>query len=161
MDYVEAGADTESTLARNRSVFEDFRLLPRTLADVSQRGTGVLLLGRQIAAPLVVAPTGFNGILRRGADSMIALAAARAGIPSTLSTVSNELLEDVAAASRQAGGHPWFQLYILKDRSITEDLLQRARVSGYETLVLTTDAVAFGHRERDLRNFSAPRELRL
>jgi (S)-mandelate dehydrogenase len=159
MDYMESGADGEATLRHNRAVFDRVQWVPRTLVDTTQRSTTITLLGRPGASPLVVAPTGLNGIFRKGADLMIARAAARAGIPSALSTVSNETLEDVSGASRQLGGRPWFQLYMLKDREISENLMERARACGVDTLVLTSDAAVFGHRERDLRNFSDPMTL--
>jgi len=152
-EYVEGGAEDESTLRTNRSAFEALRLLPQTLVDTSRRHLGTTILGAPSMAPLVIAPTGLNNMLHPGGDLALARAAARRGIPFTLSSLSTTRLEEVA---RQAGGRLWMQLYVLKDRAIARDLMQRAAAAGYEALVFTTDANVFGSREWDQRNFSAP-----
>jgi (S)-mandelate dehydrogenase len=152
-EYVEGGAEDESTLRTNRSAFEALRLLPQTLVDTSRRHLGTTILGAPSLAPLVIAPTGLNNMLHPGGDLALARAAARRGIPFTLSSLSTTRLEEVA---RQAGGRLWMQLYVLKDRAIARDLMQRAAAAGYEALVFTTDANVFGSREWDQRNFSAP-----
>ncbi|HXB19559.1 MAG TPA: alpha-hydroxy acid oxidase [Steroidobacteraceae bacterium] len=152
-EYVEGGAEDESTLRTNRSAFEALRLLPQTLVDTSRRHLGTTILGAPSMAPLVIAPTGLNNMLHPGGDLALARAAARRGIPFTLSSLSTTRLEEVA---RQAGGRLWMQLYVLKDRGIARDLMQRAAAAGYEALVFTTDANVFGSREWDQRNFSAP-----
>ena len=152
-EYVEGGAEDESTLRTNRSAFEALRLLPQTLIDTSRRHLGTTILGAPSMAPLVIAPTGLNNMLHPGGDLALARAAARRGIPFTLSSLSTTRLEEVA---RQAGGRLWMQLYVLKDRAIARDLMQRAAAAGYEALVFTTDANVFGSREWDQRNFRAP-----
>jgi (S)-mandelate dehydrogenase len=152
-EYVEGGAEDESTLRTNRSAFEALRLLPQTLVDTSRRHLGTTILGAPSMAPLVIAPTGLNNMLHPGGDLALARAAARRGIPFTLSSLSTTRLEEVA---RQAGGRLWMQLYVLKERAIARDLMQRAAAAGYEALVFTTDANVFGSREWDQRNFSAP-----
>ena len=152
-EYVEGGAEDESTLRTNRSAFDALRLLPQTLIDTSRRHLGTTILGAPSMAPLVIAPTGLNNMLHPGGDLALARAAARRGIPFTLSSLSTTRLEEVA---RQAGGRLWMQLYVLKDRAIARDLMQRAAAAGYEALVFTTDANVFGSREWDQRNFSAP-----
>jgi (S)-mandelate dehydrogenase len=152
-EYVEGGAEDEATLAANRADFARWRLLPRTLIDTRARSLAATLFGRPLSAPLLVGPTGFNGILRADGDVALACAAARHGIPFTLSTFSTARLEDVA---RRAGGQLWLQLYVLKDRAIARDLMVRAAAAGYEALVFTTDANVFGSREWDRRNFRSP-----
>ena len=152
-EYVEGGAEDESTLRTNRSAFDALRLLPQTLIDTSRRHLGTTILGAPSMAPLVIAPTGLNNMLHPGGDLALARAAARRGIPFTLSSLSTTRLEEVA---RQAGGRLWMQLYVLKDRAVARDLMQRAAAAGYEALVFTTDANVFGSREWDQRNFSAP-----
>jgi (S)-mandelate dehydrogenase len=152
-EYVEGGAEDESSLRRNRSSFEHLQLLPRTLIDSSRRELRTTLLGAPAEAPLVIAPTGLNNMLHPEGDLALARAAARRGIPFTLSSLSTTRLEEVAA---RAGGRLWLQLYVLKDRAIARDLMQRAAAAGYEALVFTTDANVFGSREWDQRNFSAP-----
>jgi (S)-mandelate dehydrogenase len=152
-EYVEGGAEDEATLAANRSAFGDWRLVPRTLVDTCARQLRAPLFGQTLSAPLVVGPTGFNGILHADGDVALARAAARHGVPFTLSTFSTTRLEDIA---QRAGGHLWLQLYVLKDRAIARELIGRAAAAGYEALVFTTDANVFGSREWDRRSYRAP-----
>lgn len=152
-EYVEGGAEDESTLRGNRAAFEQLRLLPQTLIDTSRRQLRSTILGAPAEAPLIIAPTGLNNMLHPEGDLALARAAARRGIPFTLSTLSTTRLEEIAT---RAGGRLWMQLYVLKDRAIARDLMQRAAAAGYEALVFTTDCNIFGSREWDQRNFSAP-----
>ncbi len=143
-EYVHGGAGEERTLAANRRAFHHWIWRPRTLVDISCVDTGTQLWGHPLAMPLIIGPTGYNGILWRDADIALARAARQAGTLFTLSTVSCNSLEEVTAA---APGNVWFQLYCLRDRGITTDLLQRARDAGVDTLLVTTDAVILGPRE--------------
>jgi (S)-mandelate dehydrogenase len=152
-EYVEGGAEDESTLRGNRAAFERLRLVPQTLIDTSARQLRTTILGAAAQAPLIIAPTGLNNMLHADGDLALARAAARRGIPFTLSSLSTTRLEEVA---QRAGGRLWMQLYVLKDRVIARDLMQRAAAAGYEALVFTTDANVFGSREWDQRNFRAP-----
>ena len=152
-EYVEGGAEDEATLHANRRAFAAWRLLPRTLIDTCARDTRAQLFGRATAAPLIIAPTGFNGMLSPAGDVALARAAAALGIPFTLSTFATARLEDVASA---AGGRLWLQLYVMKDRGPARELIRRAAAAGYEALVFTTDANVFGRREWDLRSYRAP-----
>ncbi|HYM41942.1 MAG TPA: alpha-hydroxy acid oxidase [Steroidobacteraceae bacterium] len=152
-EYVEGGAEDESSLRGNRSAFERLRFLPQTLIDTSSRQLRTTILGSAAQAPLVIAPTGLNNMLHAEGDLALARAAARLGIPFTLSSLSTTRLEEVA---QRAGGRLWMQLYVLKDRAIARDIMQRASAAGYEALVFTTDANVFGSREWDQRNFRAP-----
>jgi (S)-mandelate dehydrogenase len=156
-EYVEGGAEDEVALRRNRAAFEELRFAPRTLVDTSSRTTATSLFGAPLSLPLVVAPTGLNGVLRRGADRMLAHAAARAGVPFCLSTVSNLLPGDVATE----GARLWMQLYVFKDLAITARVLERAEATGCEALVFTTDANVFGGREWHLRAYRGPGQLSL
>ena len=155
--YIFGGAEDEVTLAWNRRIFESLRFVPNTLVDTSKRTMAVPLLGAPIPLPLIVAPTGFNGLSWPGGDVALARAAAAAGIPFSLSTFSTSLIEDVA----KAGGRLWLQLYILRNRDIVNNLLARAAASGFETLVVTTDANVASGREWDKRCYSAPGKLTL
>ena len=94
--YIFGGAEDEVTLAWNRRIFETLRFVPNTLVDTSKRSLAVPLMGAQIALPLVIAPTGFNGLSWPGGDVALAKAAAAAGIPFTLSTFSTSRIEEVA-----------------------------------------------------------------
>ena len=152
-EYLEGGAEDEATLRCNRTAFEDWRLVPRTLVDTRERHLRSELFGTAVAAPLLIAPTGFNGMLDPDGDVALARAAARFDIPFTLSTFSTTRLEDVAA---RAGGRLWMQLYVMKDRTVARDLVRRAAAAGYEALVFTSDANVFGSREWDRRNFRTP-----
>ena len=107
--YIDAGAEDEATLAWNRQVFARWRFAPNTLVDTSARILEVPLYGAPIKAPLIIAPTGFNGIAWPRADVLLAKAAAAHGVPFTLSTFSTARIEDVA----EVGGRLWVQLYLL------------------------------------------------
>lgn len=157
-DYIDGGADDESTLQYNKAIFDRWMFTPPVLKNASQRDLSVNLQGTRLAAPLLVAPTGYNGMLRRHADQMLASAASRAQIGYMQSTVSTASLEDVHPA---APDNHWFQLYVLKDREITLDLLKRARQAGCKGLVVSVDAVHFGNRERDKRHYRKPMKLSL
>ena len=152
-EYVEGGAEDEATLRHNRSALGALRFVPQTLVDTSDRHQRVTLFGRECAAPLILAPTGANGVLHPRGDEALARAAASLGIPFCLSTVSTMRLEEVAA---KAGGRLWMQLYVMRERRSAEDIAARAGAAGYEALVFTTDANVFGHREWDRRNYRLP-----
>ncbi len=152
-EYVEGGAEDEATLRHNRAALEALRFVPRTLVDTTARHQRIELFGRECAAPLIVAPTGGNGMVHPLGDLALARAAASAGIPFCLSTVSTVRLERVAA---EAGGRLWMQLYVMDDRKVAEDIVTRAAAAGFEALVFTTDANVFGSREWDRRNYRRP-----
>lgn len=152
-DYVDGGAEDERGLRRNRAAFERIAFLPQRLVDVSQRDLSTKLLGQTIAAPLLIAPTGMNGLVWPNGDVALARAARRAGIPFVMSTAANVSLERLAG---EAGGELWYQLYVLH-RDLADSLVDRAARAGYRTLVVTVDVTLNGKRERDLRNgFALP-----
>ncbi|WP_294906768.1 alpha-hydroxy acid oxidase [Tatumella sp. UBA2305] len=155
-DYVDGGAGDEKTLQINRRTFDQWLFAPSVLRDASQRDLSVTLGRSRLSAPLLVAPTGYNGMLRHNADLMLAQAAAQAGIGYIQSTVSTAPIESVAEAS---SGDRWFQLYVLKDRQVTRDLIERATHAGCSALVVSVDAVHFGNRERDKRYYRRPMKL--
>lgn len=153
-DFFDGGAEDETTLRGNREGFERIRLRPRLLVDVQQPDLATTILGLRAAAPIVIAPTGAIGAGWPNADVAIAKAAARLGIPYTLSTTATNTIEEIA---QQAGGRLWFQLYVLRDVAFRQKLVERAAAAGYEGLVVTLDLAAAGKRERDLRNrFTVP-----
>ncbi|MBV9786421.1 MAG: alpha-hydroxy-acid oxidizing protein [Acidisphaera sp.] len=156
-EIIESGVEDERSLERNELAFARHRLLPRYLVDVSRRDQSALLLGRRYAAPFGIAPTGFAGLLRRGAEVAMARAAAASDIPFVLSGASIAAMETIAAA---APHHAWYHLYPARDASVTQELLRRAEAAGFETLVLTVDNPVFPKRERDTRNgFKHPMTL--
>jgi (S)-mandelate dehydrogenase len=152
-EYMESGAEDEASIRGNREALERLRFVPQTLIDTSARHQRCTILGREASSPLVIAPTGLNGLLHADGDVALARAAARLGLPYTLSTVSTTRLEEVA---QRAPGRLWMQLYVVKDRTIPRDVMQRAAAAGYEALVFTTDANVFGNREWDQRGYRRP-----
>lgn len=154
-DFIDGGARDEGALADNRRALDAWHLMPRVGIDVSRRQPGTTLLGRPIAMPLVLGPTGLAGLYRPGGEMLACRAAIAAGIPFCLSTNSIASIEAVAADV--PGGDRWFQLYPLRDRDLMGDMLRRAATSGFETLCFTVDLPIQGRRERDVRNgFSLP-----
>lgn len=152
-DYLEGGAGDEAGLQHNRDALRRIRFVPDRLIDVSRRGQGGTLFGVPRCSPLMIAPTGLNGLLWPKGDIALARAAAQRGIPFALSTAGNATLEEVAG---EAGGDLWFQLYVLQ-RGLADSLVQRACGAGYKGLILTVDVAVNGLRKRDLRNgFSMP-----
>ena len=149
-DFFDGGAEDEAALRDNRAAYERVRLAPKVLRDVKKIDLSCEILGGPSKMPLVIAPTGGIGIGWPGADLAIARVAAEYGIPYTLSTTSTATIEAVAEAN--GGGRRWFQLYILHDRDFTDKLVERARVAGYEALVVTVDLPVGGKRERDIYN---------
>ncbi len=157
-EYVEGGAEEESTLHRNRDVFADIAFRPRSLVDVSKRDIGIDLFGRKSAAPFMIGPTGFSGLLSREGDIALASAAAAAGIPYILSNASTVALERVV---QSAGGRVWMQVYMYRTRDFVAKLAERAKHAQVEALVVTTDSAIYGKREWDLRNYARPLKLDL
>ena len=149
-DYVDGAAEAELSLARARDAFARVEFRPRVLRDVTTVDAGRDVVGTPSSLPLVLAPTGFTRMMHHEGERAVARAAARAGLPYTLSTMGTVSLEDVAAAAPQ--GRHWFQLYLWKDRAASLDLVQRAGAAGYGTLVLTVDTPVGGRRLRDVRN---------
>jgi (S)-mandelate dehydrogenase len=148
LEYLEAGAEDEASMMRERRAFADWRFLPRTLVDVSHRTLEAQLLGGPAAMPLIVAPTGLNGLFMHHADVALARAAAKAGVPFVQSTMSNDAVEDVAKVE---GLRHWWQLYVFGGDEVWQQLLERVDRAGCEALVLTTNAQIFGNREWDKR----------
>jgi len=155
-EYLEGGAEDELTLRRNRDVFDRITWLPRALVGAGPADLSTELFGRSIGMPVVVAPTGFNGILWPQGDVALAAAAADAGIPFTLSTASNCAVRRLAS---EVKGNLWFQLYPYKDESVVDRLVERAGEAGCGVLVITADAPVLGAREWDQRNYRAPMKL--
>ena len=153
-DYADGAAWDEVTAARNRDAFERVTLHPRAFVDVSSVEIATTVLGREIALPVLAAPTGLTGLTHPDGELAAARAAHAAGSIYTLSTMASYTLEEVAEA---APGPKWFQLYVMSDRGLVDDLLSRAVAAGYEALMVTVDVQVAGVRERDVRNrFSVP-----
>lgn len=148
-DYVAGGAHSERTVQANRDAFKKWTIVPRCLRDVSQISTATHWLGYDCAAPFMLAPVGFAGMMRYGADLMAARAAAKKKIPFCVSTFSITSLEDICAVQ---GVDVLAQIYVFRDREITRDMISRAQKCGVRTLVLTVDTPITPLRPRDEKN---------
>ncbi len=145
-DYVDGGALDEATLKANEIDLSQILLRQRVLHAMDAVDLSTTLLGQDLALPVIIGPVGLSGMLARRGEVQAARAAAKAGIPYTLSTVSVCPMAEVAAASAQP---IWFQLYVLKDRGFMADALARAAALGVTTLVFTVDMPTPGSRYRD------------
>ena len=149
-DYVAGGAGGEESLAENLAAWRRRVLRPRVLVDVSSIDVSTTLLGAQSALPVAIAPMANLGLADPEAEVAMASGAAAAGIPFTLSTISNRSIEEVAVGAPD--GVRWFQLYAQNDRDLTKSLCERAASAGYRAIVLTVDLPVLGIRERDRRH---------
>jgi isopentenyl diphosphate isomerase/L-lactate dehydrogenase-like FMN-dependent dehydrogenase len=147
-DYYQGGSEYEVSLRANRTAFEQLRLLPRVLVNVSTCDLRTSVLGIPISMPILVAPTAGHGLAHSDAECATARAVQQAGTLMIASAQSTRSLEEIA----QAGQCPrWFQLYIDSYRQ-AEHLVRRAEAAGYQGLVLTVDTPQRGNRERDIRH---------
>jgi isopentenyl diphosphate isomerase/L-lactate dehydrogenase-like FMN-dependent dehydrogenase len=159
-DYTDGSADQEISLARARQAFEDIEFQPRILRDVSEVDLSSTVLGKKVALPFAIAPTGFTRMMQTEGEQAGSQAAEAAGIPFTLSTMGTRSIEEVAAFAPT--GRNWFQLYMWKDRDRSMALVERAEKAGFDTLVLTVDVPVAGARLRDKRNgMTIPPQLTL
>jgi isopentenyl diphosphate isomerase/L-lactate dehydrogenase-like FMN-dependent dehydrogenase len=149
VDFIDGGAEDEVTLRRNREAFSRFALVQRVGLDVSSVDLATTVLGQRLAGPLLLAPTGLCGMATSRGEIPAARAASAAGIAWTASCMSSVTLEEIV---RDAPGAHWFQLYVWKDRAVTQGLVERAAAAGYRVLVVTLDVPVLGQRERDVRN---------
>jgi L-lactate dehydrogenase (cytochrome) len=158
-EYADGGSYNEETLRANRADLERIKLRQRVLVDVSERSLATTIVGQKAMAPFALAPIGLAGMQYGDGEILAAQAAADAGIPYTLSTMSICSIEDVANAT----GRPfWFQLYVIKDRGFSKDILSRAAEAKCNALVLTVDLQVLGQRHRDIKNgMTVPPEIRL
>jgi len=153
-DYIDGAAEDERTLAANEQAFVSTGFRPRVLRGLSDVTIDTKVLGEPASYPLVLAPTGFTRIADPQGELAVARAAARAGLPYTLSTLSTRSIEEVRAVS---DGRLWFQVYAWRDRGLVKEMIDRAAAARYEALVLTVDTAVLGRRERDVRRgFSLP-----
>ena len=153
-DYVRSGSWTESTLHHNSRDFDPIKFRQRVLVDMTGRTLETTMIGEKVHMPVVIAPTGFTGMMHADGEILAAKAAEKFGIPFTLSTMSICSIEDVAANTSKPF---WFQLYVMRDREFMEDLIKRAKAANCSALMLTADLQVLGQRHRDIKNgLSAP-----
>lgn len=153
-DYFAGGALDEQTVRGNESAFAKIRLYSRVLSGVQAPETETTICEQRLSFPVIVSPTAFQGLAHPDGEAATAAAAGSAGTIMTMSTTSTCAFDEVTAA---APGRVWFQLYMQKDRTITEELVLMAETNGCRAIVLTVDVPAWGRRERDMRNgFTLP-----
>jgi L-lactate dehydrogenase (cytochrome) len=158
-DYAESGSYAEETLHANRRDLEAILFRQRILVDVSQRTTATQILGKPVSAPLALAPIGLCGMQRGNGEILAAKAAAKAGIPFCLSTMSVCSIEDVA---EEVSEPFWFQLYVMREREFIRALIERAKAAKCSALVLTVDLQVLGQRHRDIKNgLSVPPKMKI
>lgn len=144
--YLDGGADDEWTLGRNTSAFDDYELLPAQLSDVSNIDLKTTLFGESIDWPVMIAPTGASKLFHAAGEPAVIRAAEKFGMIYSLSTLGTASIEDVGAI----GSCPkMYQVYVFKDRGVTEGFVERCKASGFKALCLTVDTPVAGNRERD------------
>lgn len=144
--YIDGGAYAEHTLKRNVSDLSEIELKQLVLRDMSNISTETKLWDDTLSMPVVLAPVGLTGMYAKRGEVQAAKAAAKRGIPFTMSSVSICPIEEVTP---QIDRPMWFQLYVLKDRGFMKNVLERAKANGVKTLVFTVDLPTPGARYRD------------
>jgi L-lactate dehydrogenase (cytochrome) len=158
-DYADSGAWSESTYRANETDFQRIHLRQRVAVDMSNRTLATSMIGQPVSMPVALAPVGLTGMQHADGEVLTARAAAAAGIPFTLSTMSICSIEDVAENSDKPF---WFQLYVMRDRGFIDRLIDRAKAAGCSALVLTLDLQILGQRHKDVKNgLTAPPKLTL
>jgi isopentenyl diphosphate isomerase/L-lactate dehydrogenase-like FMN-dependent dehydrogenase len=153
-DFVAGGAGHDTGVRENVDAFDRIRLIPRALVDITRIDLSREMFGRRWGLPFGFAPVGYANLIWPGADEALARAAAAANIPYSLSTAGSTSIERIAEVAPE---NAWFQLYILKDEKLNDDLMARADAAGYDVLLVTVDVPVNGRRLRNLRNgFAIP-----
>ena len=158
-EYADRGSYDETTLHANRAALERIALRQRVMCNVDQRSLATQIVGQPVSMPLAIAPTGLTGLQHGGGEILGARAAAKAGIPFCLSTMSICSIEQVRAAVQTPF---WFQVYVMRDRGFTRELIQRAKAAECNALMLTADLTVQGQRHREIKNgLSVPPRITL
>jgi L-lactate dehydrogenase (cytochrome) len=158
-EYADSGSYNEETLRANRADLEPIKLRQRVMVDVSERSLATTIIGQKVSAPFALAPIGLCGMQYGDGEILSAQAAEEAEVPFILSTMSINSIEQVAEATTKPF---WFQLYVIRDRDFSKDILSRAAKAGCNALVLTVDLQVLGQRHRDIRNgMTVPPQIRL
>ena len=157
--YIDGGSDDESTLKRNTESFNDCDLVPNVLASVGKPDLSTNIFGRRIDMPIFLSPCAMQRLYHHDGDKASAKAASKFGTFYSMSTMANNTIEEI---SNLSSGPKLFQLYVHKDKSITDDLIDRCRRSNFDGMCLTVDTLVAGNRERDHRTgFTTPPRLTL
>lgn len=153
-DYADSGSYTEGTYRSNETDFSKIKLRQRVAVNMDNRTTRTRMIGQDVSMPVAIAPTGLTGMQHADGEILAAKAAEKFGVPFTLSTMSICSIEDIAENTSQPF---WFQLYVMRDRDFTRNLIARAKAAGCSALVLTVDLQLLGQRHKDVKNgLSAP-----
>ncbi len=156
-DYADSGSWTETTYRANQADFAKLKLRQRVMVDMADRSLRATMIGQEVTMPVALAPTGLTGMQRADGEILAARAAEAFGVPFTLSTMSINSIEEVAARTTKPF---WFQLYVMRDRGFIERLIDRAKAANCSALMLTLDLQILGQRHKDLKNgLSAPPKL--
>ena len=157
--YIDGGSDDEVTLKRNTEAFNDCDLVPYVLANVGKPDLSTTVFGKKIDLPVFLSPTAMQRLYYHEGDKASARAAEKFGTFYSMSTMANTTIEEISNIS---SGPKLFQLYVHKDQSITDDLIDRSKVAGFDGLCLTVDTLVAGNREKDHRTgFTTPPKLTL
>ena len=157
--YIDGGSDDEITLKRNTEAFNSYDLIPSVLSDVSNVDMSTTVLGEKIDFPLFPAATAMHRLYHHEGERASAKAVEKVGTIFGLSTMSTVSIEEISTINK---GPKLFQLYIHKDRGLTDNLLERCKKAGFTSMCLTVDTVVAGNRERDRRTgFTTPPKLTL
>ena len=157
--YIDGGSDDEVTLRRNTDSFNDCDLVPNILASVGAPDLSTTIFGKKINLPVFLAPAAMQRLYHHEGDKASAKAAEKFGTFYSMSTMANSTIEEISNIS---SGPKLFQLYVHKDQSITDDLIERCRTSGFDGMCLTVDTLVAGNREKDHRTgFTTPPKLTL
>lgn len=148
-EFLDSGTGTEQARNRNRTALDARLLLPSILHGEFDPDLSVDFMGQTLPLPFGVAPVGMSGLIWPDAERILAKTAAEAGIPYSLSTVASQTPEDIKPV---LGQHGWFQMYPPRDSKIRTDMLNRAKASGFNTLILTVDVPVASRRERQVRS---------
>ena len=148
-DYLDGGAESESSLRNNCRAFESLTFRPRNAMAVPQCDLRTKVLGADLSFPAILAPIGYSRLIHPAGEVAASSGAGEAGTAYILSTIAGHKLEDVRAAS---SGPLWYQLYLIGGRAAAEAALERARAAGFSALFVTIDTGTAGMRERDIRN---------
>jgi lactate 2-monooxygenase len=146
--YIAGGAGLESTIASNRSSFENYKIVPRMLRNVSEKSTGIELFGQKLSSPILLSPIGVLEMAHSEADVAVGRAAANMNVPYIFSNQASKPMEEVAAA--MGNGARWFQLYWSKSNDLIASFISRAERCGCSAIVITLDTPLLGWRTRDL-----------
>ncbi len=158
-NYIDGGADDEITLDRNTAAFNDCDLIPDVLADVGNIDISTTVLGQKIDFPLFLSATAMHRLYHHEGERATARAAEKMGTMFGISTMATVSIEEIGELTK---GPKLFQLYIHKDRGLTDNLIERCKQVGFNSMCLTVDTVVAGNRERDHRTgFTTPPKLTL